>query len=99
MFGFYLTRTANYNYGGTSVALRWMLWLAPLWAVSLVPLADRFAGRRRFRGPAALLLGLSAASAWADAPSPWRQPWLYRTLEARGLIDYSEPAASTRAAG
>ena len=99
VFGFYLTRTENYNYGGNSVALRWMLWLAPLWAVSLVPLADRFAGRRRFRGPAALLLALSAASAWVDAPSPWRQPWLYRTLEARGLIDYSEPAASTRGGG
>lgn len=29
--GFYLTRTQNYNYGGNSVGLRWMLWLSPFW--------------------------------------------------------------------
>ena len=91
VFGFYLTRTENYNYGGTSVALRWLVWLAPLWAVALVPLADRFAGRRRFRAAAAGLLALSAASAWVDAPNPWRHPWLFRVLSDAGLIDYAEP--------
>ena len=77
VFGFYLSRTQNYNYGGTSVALRWLVWLSPLWAASLAPLADRFAGRDWFVGLAAALLGLSAASAWWSSPSPWRHPWLY----------------------
>ena len=77
VLAFYLTRTANYNYGGTSVALRWLIWLSPLWAVSLVPLADRLAGRRRFVRLAAALLGLSVASAWWSSPNPWRHPWAY----------------------
>ena len=77
VLGFYLTRTANYNYGGTSVALRWLVWLSPLWAVSLVPLADRCARRRWFVWLAAALLGASVASAWWSSPNPWRHPWLY----------------------
>ncbi|HAB12222.1 MAG TPA: hypothetical protein DCE47_11080 [Planctomycetaceae bacterium] len=40
VLGFYLTRTQNYNYGGVSCALRWSLWLVPLWLMSLVPVVD-----------------------------------------------------------
>ena len=92
VLAFYLTRTENYNYGGTSVALRWMIWLAPLWALSLAPLADRFAGRRGFVPLAATLLTLSTASAWLDAPNPWQHPWLMRALDGRGWIDYAAAA-------
>ncbi len=103
ILGFYLTRTANYNYGGRSVSLRWMIWLTPLWALCLVPLADGLTGertagravgrtggvnRRRWFAPlAATLLGLSAFSAWLDAPNPWQNPWLMRVMERRGWID------------
>ena len=91
VLAFYLTRTANYNYGGTSVALRWMVWLSPLWAVSLVPAADDLAGRRWFRGVAALLLGLSVASAWVTFPDPWRHPWPFEALRSAGVIEPDRP--------
>ena len=44
VLGFYLTRTQNYNYGGVSCALRWSLWLVPLWLMSLVPVVDAWTG-------------------------------------------------------
>lgn len=37
VFAFFLTRTENYNYGGVSVALRWLLWLVPLWLLAMLP--------------------------------------------------------------
>ncbi|WP_206678547.1 hypothetical protein [Alienimonas chondri] len=88
ILAFYLTRTENYNYGGRSVALRWMIWLAPLWALCLAPLADAMERRRWFAPLAATLLALSATSAWLDAPDPWQNPWLMRAMEERGWIDY-----------
>ncbi|MFH5804871.1 hypothetical protein [Alienimonas sp. DA493] len=89
ILAFYLTRTENYNYGGRSVALRWMIWLAPLWAISLAPLADGLGRRRWFAPLAAVLLALSVTSAWLDSPDPWQDPWLMRALEHRGWIDYA----------
>ena len=93
VLAFYLTRTANYNYGGTSVALRWLVWLAPLWAVALVPLADAFANRGRFRWLAAGLLGASIASAWVDSPNPWQHPWLMRAMGSAGRVEPERPPA------
>lgn len=49
VFGFYLTRTQNYNYGGNSVALRWMLWLAPLWLIAMIPVCDAWSSRAAFK--------------------------------------------------
>ncbi|QDT16511.1 hypothetical protein [Alienimonas californiensis] len=89
ILAFYLTRTENYNYGGRSVALRWMIWLAPLWALSLAPLADALDRRRWFAPLAACLLALSVTSAWLDSPDPWQNPWLMRELESRGWVDYA----------
>jgi hypothetical protein len=40
VFAFYMAQTRHYNYGGVSVALRWMLWLAPLWLLSMLPALD-----------------------------------------------------------
>ena len=102
VLGFYLTRTQNYNYGGTSVALRWLVWLSPLWAVSLAPLTDRLADRRWFPALAAGLLAASAASAWWSSPNPWRHPWPYdlggygerhAAAAAGPAADFPEPAA------
>ena len=94
ILAFYLTRTENYNYGGRSVALRWMLWLAPLWALCFVPLADALHRRRWFAPLAAALLGLSVTSAWLDSPDPWRNPWLMREMERRGWIDNAAAAVA-----
>jgi hypothetical protein len=86
---FYLTRTENYNYGGNSVALRWMLWLSPFWWLAMVPALEG-AGRRRWAA-AGLLLLISIASVQWSLDRPWRPSWLYERLEATGWINYRTP--------
>ena len=48
VFGFYLTRTQSYNYGGNTSGPRWLFWLIPLWVLrlQLLPIAWRRAGGR-----------------------------------------------------
>jgi hypothetical protein len=104
VLGFYLTRTQNYNYGGVSCALRWSLWLVPLWLVSLVPCLDAWADIESARPRRTILvicwslLALSAVSAivplvhtWREyppPPNPFQAPWLYRLMEDWGWIAY-----------
>ena len=91
VLSFYLTRTENYNYGGVSCALRWLLFLTPMWLVTLVPAVDWGASSRGFRVAALAALALSIYSAWEPAGRPWQQPWLFRWMERAGWIDYREP--------
>ena len=90
VLGFFLSRTSNYNYGGNTVALRWMLWLVPFWLLAMIPAIDSFAENRLFRGGAALLLGVSVFSAWYPLGTPWQSPWLFNVLQDRGWIDYRD---------
>jgi hypothetical protein len=91
VLGFYLTRTENYNYGGVSCGLRWMLILVPLWLITLVPALDAWATSRVFRALSLAALAVSVYSAWEPLGRPWQQPWLFRALERAGWIDYREP--------
>ena len=104
VLGFYLTRTQNYNYGGVTCALRWSLWLVPLWLLALVPPLDAFGDlqqrqpRLRMLAICWALLALSVISAvlplihtWREypgAPNPFQAPWLYRLMEDWGWIAY-----------
>jgi hypothetical protein len=88
VLGFYLTRTGNYNYGGVSCALRWALFLVPLWLIALIPAIDYCAASRGLRGIAILALLASIYSAWEPTGHAWQQPWLFRSLEQAGWIDY-----------
>src|SRR5690606_19463585 len=88
VLGFYLTRTANYNYGGGTVGLRWAYWLIPFWLVALVPVVDRFAYCKWFRAGTAALLAASVASAAYGFNNPWRAPWLYHPMKSWGWVDY-----------
>ncbi len=82
VIGFYLSRTQNYNYGGVSCALRWSLWLVPLWLVALVPPLDAWTDDRpdaSAKTPRQLVLGiswtllaLSAVSAILPLVHSWR---------------------------
>ena len=90
VLAFYLTRTQNYNYGGVSCALRWSLWLTPLWLVALIPLLDTTARSITLKPIASLLLVASIVSAWLPVPNPWQQPWLFDRMEEWGGIDYRE---------
>ena len=85
--GFYLTRTENYNYGGNSVGLRWMLWLSPFWWIAMVPALERVS-RRMLQAAGAFLLLLSMVSVSWSLDRPWRSSWLYERMETAGWIHY-----------
>lgn len=85
--GFYLTRTQNYNYGGNSVGLRWMLWLSPFWWIAMLPALETF-HRRRFHVIAGMLLLISMVSVGWSINRPWRPSWLFEQMEAAGWIHY-----------
>jgi hypothetical protein len=86
---FYLSRTENYNYGGNSVALRWMLWLSPFWWLAMVPVLEQ-AGRKLWF-VAGLLLLISIVSVQWSLHRPWRPSWLYERLDTAGWISYRTP--------
>ncbi len=91
VLGFYLTRVQNYNYGGNSIALRWMLWLTPLWLLAMIPVFDAWGSRRGFQWFATGLLGVSVVSASLPAGNAWQHPWLFTLMERWGWIDYGTP--------
>jgi hypothetical protein len=85
--GFYLAVESR-NYGGWTSGLRWLIWLSPLWLLSMLPVTDWLAGRRWGRGVAYLLLAISVLSASYPVWNPWRHPWIYRLMEAIGWPGY-----------
>jgi hypothetical protein len=91
VLGFYFSRTENYNYGGNTSGLRWALWLVPFWLVTLIPIVDAWSEAKAFRLAVVPLFLVSAYSAWSRVENPWRQPWIFEWMEARGWIDFSEP--------
>ena len=88
--GFYVAwvNDRNRNYGGWTSGLRWLMWLTPLWLLTMLPVADWLARRRWGRGLAYVLLGFSVLSVSYPALNPWRHPWLYKFLETHGWINY-----------
>jgi hypothetical protein len=91
VLGFYVTRTGNYNYGGNTFGLRWMIWLTPFWVLAMVPTLERIATRRTGLAISLLLLGVSVYSAESAAKNPWSSSWLFQQMEQAGWIDYSDP--------
>jgi hypothetical protein len=91
VLGFYLTRTQNYNYGGNSVALRWMLWLSPLWLIAMIPVFDAWGSRRGFQIFSSILLAASVVSANLPGSNPWQSTWLLSLMERWKWVDYSQP--------
>jgi hypothetical protein len=90
---FYILRDERQrNYGGWTSAARWLIWLMPLWLVTMLPVADWLARRRWGRAVAYVLLAVSVLSVSYPQYSPWRHPWLYNFLQSRGLVEYDELA-------
>ncbi len=90
VFGFYLSRTGNYNYGGNSSALRWMLWLTPFWLISKIPLLDQFSHKRWLQVLGTVCLVGSVFSANYPLHNPWRAPWLFTLLQQSDWINYDQ---------
>jgi hypothetical protein len=86
VIAFYVAKTNNY--GGWTVAPRWLIWLTPLFLVTMIPIADWLALRKSGRILGYILLALSVASASYSPGNPWRHPWFYDFLSHQGLIKY-----------
>jgi hypothetical protein len=91
VLAFYLTRTTNYNYGGVSVALRWMLWLVPFWLLAIPVAFEGWEPGKTARSLIGSALALSVFSAWYPFDGPWKHPWLFGVMERAGWIDYRDP--------
>ena len=87
---FYLSRTENYNYGGNSVGLRWMMWLSPFWWIAMIPALERIR-QRGLHVVCGLLLAASIVSVNWSINRPWRPSWLFEQMEAAGWIHYRTP--------
>ena len=89
VLGFYLTRPQiDRNYGGGTCCLRWLIWLSPLWLLTLLPAADKLASCRWGRAIGITLLIVSVFSAAYAADNPWSHPWIFDYWKAMGWIDY-----------
>ena len=91
VLGFYLTRFQNYNYGGNSIALRWMLWLSPLWLIAMIPVFDAWGSRRGFQIFSSCLLVMSVVSASLPGSNPWQSTWLLSLMERWKWVNEPEP--------
>ena len=86
VIGFYINQpTINRNYGGVCSCLRWVLWLAPLWLASMLPVVDWLGSFRRGQAFCLVLLAVSAVSAMASMDNPWTHPWPYEYWDWTGL--------------
>ena len=89
VLAFYLTRPQiDRNYGGGTCCLRWLLWLTPLWLLTLLPAVDRLRHSRLGRVFVLALLAISVFSAHYAADNPWSHPWLFDYWTAIGWIKY-----------
>jgi len=89
VLAFYLTRPQiDRNYGGGTCCLRWLLWLTPLWLLTMLPAVDRLSHSRFGRVVVLALLVVSVFSANYAADNPWSHPWLFDYWTAIGWIKY-----------
>jgi hypothetical protein len=86
VIGFYIFKSNNY--GGWTNGPRWLMWLAPLLLITMLPIADRLATLRWGRGLAYFCLAVSVFSVNYWSWNPWRHPWLYNLMESNGWIQY-----------
>lgn len=89
ILGFYLTRPQiDRNYGGGTCCLRWLIWLTPLWLLTMLPAADWLSRSRWGRALAVGLLVVSVFSAAYAFDNPWSHPWIFDYWTSMGWIEY-----------
>jgi ABC-type branched-subunit amino acid transport system permease subunit len=86
VIGFYLFKSDNY--GGWTNGPRWLMWLTPLWLLTMLPAVDWLARSRWGRALAGTLLVVSILSVSYMAWNPWRHPWIYTWMDSQGWIPY-----------
>ena len=85
-FAFYVVRT--HNYGGPTAGPRWFFWLVPLWLLTMVPEADRWAAKPWQRRLAYAFLAFSIGTASQALAKPWQHSWLFTVFRRWGIISY-----------
>lgn len=89
VIAFYLTRPQiDRNYGGGTCCLRWLIWLTPLWLLTMLPAANWLGRSWWGRGTMLVLLAISVFSAHYAADNPWSHPWIFDYWTALGWIKY-----------
>ncbi|HEY2412526.1 MAG TPA: hypothetical protein VGI40_09805 [Pirellulaceae bacterium] len=89
ILAFYLTRPQlDRNYGGGTCCLRWLIWLTPLWLLSMLPAVDWLSKSRFGRATAIGVLAVSVFSAAYAADNPWSHPWIFDYWQSMGWINY-----------
>jgi hypothetical protein len=89
VIAFYLWKSDNYS--GWSNGLRWLMWLAPLLLLTMIPIVDRLAESRMGRRVVYVLLALAVFSAHYTLWNPYRQPWIYDLAQTIGWHGYYPP--------
>ena len=89
VIAFYLSRPQiDRNYGGGTCCLRWLIWLTPLWLLTLLPAVDWLCRSWWGRAIVLALLAVSAFSAHYAADNPWSHPWIFDYWTSLGWIKY-----------
>lgn len=90
VLGFYIfvVNDRNRNYGGWTAGLRWLIWMSPLWLLTMLPVADWLASRRWGRWLGYIFLAVSVFSVSYPVYTPWRHPWLYDLMAWLGWQKY-----------
>lgn len=89
VIAFYLSRPQiDRNYGGGTCCLRWLIWLTPLWLLTLLPAADWLCRSWWGRVFVLALLAISTFSAHYAADNPWSHPWIFDYWTSLGWIKY-----------
>lgn len=83
-FVFYVIRTESY--GGKTSGPRWFFWLVPLWLLTMLPEADRWARHPRRRWLAGLPLAFSVCTASYALANPWQPSWLLTLFRRWGIV-------------
>lgn len=85
-FAFYVTRT--HNYGGQTAGPRWFVWLVPLWLLTMLPEADRWATKVWQRRLAYAFLAFSIGTASHALANPWQFSWVFALFRRWGIVAY-----------
>jgi hypothetical protein len=88
---FYVFIQKTNNYGGMTSALRWLIWLTPLWLLATLSGCDRLATRRWQKSLVMICLGFSVLSVIYPVFNPWRHPWIMSLLEYTRILNYGNP--------
>jgi hypothetical protein len=86
VISFYVWQTNNY--GGTSCAPRWLIWLTPLILLSSSSFLERYSGHLVFRILVYVALAVSVFSTWEPGLTPWRDPWIYNIYKANDWLSF-----------